>query len=238
MNEAIMNLSNSLVYEGELLVASQKEKNRVLSLPTDWVEKVAQPFAEVIDPQYPIRFINYDYVIDSFEKSSQNKERKIRRVIEVELCCHLFNILTGLGVPQRQIAIISAYNASVARIARLLKQSGTLLENHGNILTIDRSQGIDKQIIILLVEKGNDELIENPRRLNVALTRAKSKLIVIGSEVYLERMKVFKGNLAKLLKQDQVDLTKMMIVDVLVAFQKKADSQSQLQGQSDKTKPK
>jgi DNA replication ATP-dependent helicase Dna2 len=54
-----------------------------------------------------------------------------------------------------------------------------------SVLTIDKSQGIDREVVVLLIERGNEELVENPRRLNVALTRAKSKLIVIASESHL-----------------------------------------------------
>lgn len=50
------------------------------------------------------------------------------------------------------------------------------------MLTIDRSQGTDKEIIIFIFHQGNKELIENYRRLNVALTRAKNKFIIVGSE--------------------------------------------------------
>jgi len=93
----------------------------------------------------------------------------------------------------------------------LLQKKGCLEDNRGSVLTIDKSQGIDKEAIILLIEKGNDELIENPRRLNVALTRAKSKLIVVGSESYLCQMNVWAGTLGKLLGDYRHDLTKQMI---------------------------
>lgn len=91
-------------------------------------------------------------------------------------------------------------NTSVNKIVDLLKQSKTILDNNGAILTIDKSQGIDKDIIILLIERGNEELVQNPRRLNVALTRAKSKLIIIGSDQHLSKMKVWDGTLGRMLK--------------------------------------
>lgn len=91
-------------------------------------------------------------------------------------------------------------NTSVNKIVDLLKQSKTILDNNGAILTIDKSQGIDKDIIILLIERGNEELVQNPRRLNVALTRAKSKLIIISSDQHLSQMKVWDGTLGRMLK--------------------------------------
>lgn len=77
--------------------------------------------------------------------------------------------------------IISAYNILVSEIVKILKKEELIDSNNGDVLTIDRSQGTDKQIIIFLFQRGNKELTENPRRLNVALTRAKNKFIIIGS---------------------------------------------------------
>lgn len=65
--------------------------------------------------------------------------------------------------------------------------------NEGDVLTIDRSQGTDKEVILFLFHKGNKDLVENPRRLNVALTRAKNKFIIIGSRKELDELEVWTG---------------------------------------------
>lgn len=54
------------------------------------------------------------------------------------------------------------------------------------ISTIDRYQGRDKEAIVLSLVRSNrsgrvGRLLEDYRRLNVALSRAKSKLIILGS---------------------------------------------------------
>lgn len=69
--------------------------------------------------------------------------------------------------------------------------------NEGNVLTIDKSQGIDKECIVFLMESGSDynRLAKDISRLNVSLTRAKSKLIVVGNKEEAEEIfneKVFK----------------------------------------------
>jgi superfamily I DNA and/or RNA helicase len=114
---------------------------------------------------------------------------------------------------------MTAYNNSVNKITKLLQKKGCLEESRGSVLTIDKSQGIDKEAIILLIEKDNNDLIEDPRRLNVALTRAKSKLIVVGSEAYLCQMDVWAGTLGKLLGDYMHDLSKKMIEDMINYFQ-------------------
>jgi DNA replication ATP-dependent helicase Dna2 len=54
------------------------------------------------------------------------------------------------------------------------------------ISTIDRYQGRDKEVIVLSLVRSNQKgqvgrLLEDFRRLNVALTRAKCKIVIIGS---------------------------------------------------------
>jgi len=59
----------------------------------------------------------------------------------------------------------------------------------GQVLTIDKSQGIDADIVIISCTKQTSEkgvLFKDLKRLNVALTRAKKKLIIIGAEKYLK----------------------------------------------------
>ena len=53
-------------------------------------------------------------------------------------------------------------------------------------MTIDRSQGLDKAVIVLSLVRSNADgnvgkLLQDWKRVNVALTRAQSKLVVIGS---------------------------------------------------------
>ena len=49
------------------------------------------------------------------------------------------------------MSVIAAMNTSVNKIIDLLKQSKVIIDNHGTVLTIDKSQGIDKDVIILLI---------------------------------------------------------------------------------------
>ena len=63
-------------------------------------------------------------------------------------------------------------------------------------------------------------MLENCRRLNVALTRAKSKLIIIGSMKYLQQMQAWNGKLSKLLYKSMYDITKKLIDHIIVEVHK------------------
>ncbi len=76
----------------------------------------------------------------------------MRKVIETEIPAFLANLFKKLAFPSSSIAIITALNISVTRITELL-DSDRYKEN--SVLTIDRSQGIDREVVILLIERGN-----------------------------------------------------------------------------------
>lgn len=75
------------------------------------------------------------------------------------------------------------------------------------VLTVDKCQGRDKDVILLSLVRSNDEhnagnLLRDWRRLNVAITRAKKKLILIGSQKTLKTVRHF-ADLLNLMSQRQ-----------------------------------
>lgn len=78
------------------------------------------------------------------------------------------------------------------------------------ISTIDRFQGRDKDVVIMSFVRSNSKgrvgrLLEDYRRLNVAVTRAKSKLILVGSFATLKSgSEPLRPSLERLLSQGHV----------------------------------
>ncbi|KIM24341.1 hypothetical protein M408DRAFT_234860 [Serendipita vermifera MAFF 305830] len=94
------------------------------------------------------------------------------------------------GVEESQVGVISLYRQQI-------KLLSSLLEDHRGveILTADRSQGRDKDCIIISMVRSNDsdsigDLLKDWRRLNVSFTRARSKLIIVGSRRTLDNTKL------------------------------------------------
>lgn len=108
--------------------------------------------------------------------------RKIKRLLQLRITCMLYKYFRLLGIKKEEILIISAYNSLVHQLVSALNKEKLIEGNSSDVLTIDKSQGTDKEVIIFIFHKGNKDLIENYRRLNVALTRAKNKFIIVGSE--------------------------------------------------------
>lgn len=69
------------------------------------------------------------------------------------------------------------------------------------MLTVDKCQGRDKDVILLSLVRSNGEcnagnLLRDWRRLNVAITRAKKKLVLVGSQTTLRTIPHFLDLLA------------------------------------------
>ncbi|KAJ7845929.1 AAA domain-containing protein [Mycena leptocephala] len=89
--------------------------------------------------------------------------------------------LIGAGVQPAQIAVISPYQAQVTLLTSLIRpQYGPELE----IGTVDGMQGREKDAVIISLVRSNETrevgFLKEKRRLNVAMTRAKRHLCVVG----------------------------------------------------------
>lgn len=64
------------------------------------------------------------------------------------------------------------------------------------VLTIDKCQGVEKAVLLLSFVRSNDkhepgQLLEDWRRINVAITRAQKKLVMLGSAQTLCQIPLF-----------------------------------------------
>jgi ATP-dependent RNA/DNA helicase IGHMBP2 len=111
--------------------------------------------------------------------SSQNPAFAERTAIEVRR-------LASRGVPLHDIGVITAYDAQVAL---LRGQLSDLVAAGLDVSSIDGFQGREREAIVLDLVRSNDDcelgFLTDTRRINVALTRARRALIVIGDSATL-----------------------------------------------------
>ncbi|KAF6751163.1 P-loop containing nucleoside triphosphate hydrolase protein [Ephemerocybe angulata] len=96
-------------------------------------------------------------------------------------CCVLRYVWIAAGILPSQIAIITPYQAQVTLLTSLLRPVyGPSLE----IGTVDGMQGREKEAIVISMVRSNDTrevgFLKEKRRMNVAMTRARRHLCVIG----------------------------------------------------------
>lgn len=113
---------------------------------------------------------------------------------EAKVALDHYKSLIDLGIPSSSIALISPYSAQVALLRETLDtQSITPPE----INSIDAFQGREKDVVILSLVRSNPEgvvgFLGEMRRINVAMTRAKKQLVIIGDSETLSRDTELKG---------------------------------------------
>ncbi len=120
-------------------------------------------------------FIDTSNVDDDGEKHLKDSKSIINK-LEADIAVQLANDYLNAGLDETDIGIISPYADQVKII-----QDRTPVE----VKTVDGFQGREKEIIIISTvrsnENGNIGFLSDLRRLNVAITRAKRKLIIIGN---------------------------------------------------------
>jgi regulator of nonsense transcripts 1 len=104
---------------------------------------------------------------------------------------HVEKIVTRLlkcAILPSQIGVITPYDGQRAFIQQLMQLSGPLRKDmyaEVEVASVDAFQGREKDYIILSCVRSNDHqgigFLSDPRRLNVALTRAKYGLVVLGN---------------------------------------------------------
>jgi DNA replication ATP-dependent helicase Dna2 len=186
MNADVMALSNELVYDGRLRCGSDAVADLRLELPARSASLTAMRAGgactecwldRVLDPACRVVFLDTDRVPG---RETRVGESLVQNEVEGALVAQLAAALVLGGTYASDIAVITPLRQQIRLLAAKL---------HGNsaieILTADRAQGRDKAVVIISFvrsgEAGVGELLSDARRINVALTRAQRKLILVGS---------------------------------------------------------
>ena len=122
-----------------------------------------------------LMFIDTSDVEDNYERHIKDS-KSIVNELEADISVRLARDYLNAGISEDDIGIISPYADQVKII-----QEKTPVE----VKTVDGFQGREKEIIIISTVRSNDHgnigFLRDLRRLNVAITRAKRKLIIIGN---------------------------------------------------------
>lgn len=113
------------------------------------------------------------------------------------------------GVTPAQIGIITPYEGQRAYITNYLQRSGSLraqLYKDLEIASVDSFQGREKDFTILSCVRSNEHqgigFLNDPRRLNVALTRSRFGLVILGNPKVLSKQALWNSLLVHFKEND------------------------------------
>ncbi|XP_030232476.1 DNA replication ATP-dependent helicase/nuclease DNA2 [Gadus morhua] len=198
MNRPIMSLSNCLMYDGRLECGSERTASARLALPflvsvqselsshCEATPKDLEWVQAALLPGNPVCFLDTTQV-PAYETVEQGG---VSNHTEAALIHTLLSLLIKAGCKASEVGIIAPYRQQLKSISSLLQATAF---SGVEVNTVDKYQGRDKSVILLSFvrstqEEGNlGELLKDWRRLNVAVTRAKHKLLMVGSAATLRR---------------------------------------------------
>lgn len=162
-------------------------------------------------------------VEENQKMNSISKKLNYINYCEIAIIFYLIEALLKNGYNSEDIGIIASYRAQVELMRKFKenfqnyyqKNSEEIININGlEVNTVDQYQGRDKEIIFYSCTRTTDnydnnsseqqerkketEILEDRRRLTVAITRSKHKLIIIGDEKCLNRYTPFKDLFSKI----------------------------------------
>lgn len=194
MNEDIMKFSSDWFYGGEMVAAEDAKHRGILDFdtPIEWIDtaEMISEIAEIADENEDLRAYREALSGNSFGRI--NKEEAQLTLLTLQ------NYITKIGkqrfLDERlDIGLISPYRAQVKYLRQLLNRLSFFkpFRNSISVNTVDGFQGQERDIIIISLVRSNEEgdigFLRDLRRMNVAMTRARMKLIIVGDSSTLCR---------------------------------------------------
>ncbi len=192
MNQRIMQFSSQWFYEGKLKAAPEVA-HRTLApwdCPLIWIDTANSHFSERSNA--------------TMSRLNQAEAKLLVGILKDYVRQMMFD---SQLIESTTYGIISPYKAQIGILRHLVGKSHTLapVRDKISINTVDGFQGQERDIILISMvrdnEQGNIGFLKDLRRMNVAITRARMKLIVVGNsstlaqtDFYRELIEYFQEN--------------------------------------------
>ena len=189
MNEDIMAFPSRWFYGGRLQAAPEAAHRLVSPLDTPLMWLDTSPYSDSESSDYS----------EPSEKEKRIRTGSLTNADEARLVIHTLRDYIEMITPNRieseriDFGIITPYRGQARLIRRLLKMQHYFrkLRRHISVGTVDGFQGQERDVIIISLVRDNDKgqigFLRDLRRMNVAITRARMKLIIVGNAQTLGR---------------------------------------------------
>ena len=192
MNEEIMRFSSDWFYGNQVESAPEVKYRSILDLdiPMSWIDTSQFEFPEDSDISFKETFVG-----ESFGRINKAEAELTLLVLE-----QYFEKIGKARILNERldVGVISPYRAQVQYLRRLLKNKEFFkpFRHLISVNTVDGFQGQERDIILISLVRANDEgqigFLRDLRRMNVAITRARMKLIILGDASTMTRHPFYK----------------------------------------------
>ena len=200
MNEGLAKVASELFYNGNLKTFHGISNQTLDCSPNGYVH-------QIISPEVPFTYIdthNLEYHEDEVGSGCENSK-------EAELVVKLVSMLQEEGISSNDIGVITPYRRHKNNIKNQLNNKAIKVD----VDTVYRFQGREKDVIILTFCNSKlgrlrpflRKFIERPSQVNVSLTRARKKLILVGNSKTLKESKLLENVIHLIGEENTVLLT-------------------------------
>jgi len=196
MNEEIMRFSSDWFYGNQVESAPEVKYRSILDLdiPMSWIDTSEFSEHSVFSDDTDISF-KEQFVGESFGRINKAEAELTLLVLE-----QYFQKIGKQRILDERldVGVISPYRAQVQYLRRLFKKKEFFKPYRSliSVNTVDGFQGQERDIILISLVRANDEgqigFLRDLRRMNVAITRARMKLIILGDASTMTRHPFYK----------------------------------------------
>ncbi len=178
LNDELIVWPNRTFYEGQL-EPDPSAAGRRLKIPIS-----NSRWRAALDPNHSAIFIDL-----------RHWNNTIRSPEEAGVVCEIVNELIQAGLPPEEIGVVVPYRAQARLIRNRLRQIISVKDGLKDLVvdTVERMQGQEREAVMVSLTTSSAGFAANlaefffqPQRLNVSVTRPRTKLIVLGSRHVLE----------------------------------------------------
>ena len=199
MNEAIMRFSSDWFYHGQVVAAPEVKFRGILDLdvPMEWRE-IANEELRIKNEEFvggKKGGFNEEFVGENFGRVNKPEARETL----MALAEYFVKIGRQRIIDERiDVGIISPYRAQVQYLRHLIKKTDFFkpFRKIISVNTVDGFQGQERDVILVSLVRSNEEgqigFLRDLRRMNVAITRARMKLIILGDVATLTKHPFYK----------------------------------------------
>mgnify|MGYP002893636309 FL=1 len=184
MHEDIMKFPSQWFYNGELQAAPEIRYRGILDwdTPINWIDTSDMDFKE-------------EFIGETFGRINKAEADLLLQELKAYI-----NRIGGKRVLEERIdfGIISPYKAQVQYLRNKIKASGSLKPYRSllTVNTVDGFQGQERDVIFISLVRANEDgqigFLNDLRRMNVAITRARMKLVILGEAETMKRHKFYR----------------------------------------------
>lgn len=198
----------------KLLTVQYRMNKQIMSFPSRWfyggrLQAAPEAADRMVSPlDTPLTWIDTSEYSDNSECSDYSEKRtrtgSLTNSEEARLVIHTLHDYIEMVSPTKveseriDFGIITPYRGQARLIRRLLKMQHYFrkLKRHFTVGTVDGFQGQERDVIVISLVRDNAAgqigFLRDLRRMNVAITRARMKLIIVGNAATLSRHRFYR----------------------------------------------